>query len=190
MPEVSTQITGGKVKGHKIRAGHGSGLRPTTQKVRASIYSILGKDSVEGLRVLDLYAGTGVLGIEALSRGALYADFVESHYGRCRNLRGTLKMLNLTSISQVHNSKVEKVLNNLSGNYGLVLIDPPYEKDQWSVVMNMLNEHGLVNQSGNVVTEHHYTQQMAVRYGKFVLTKTKRYGDTSISVYNVENANG
>ena len=92
---MSTRITGGSERGRRLRSTKGAGLRPTSERVRAAIFSTIGHDAVDGTRVLDLYAGTGALGIEALSRGAAWADFVEVDTRRCQDIRETLRQMGL-----------------------------------------------------------------------------------------------
>ncbi|MCH7626588.1 MAG: RsmD family RNA methyltransferase, partial [Chloroflexi bacterium] len=110
---MTLRITGGELRGRRLKSAHGSGLRPTSERVRGAMFSIIGRDAVEGARVLDLYAGTGALGIEALSRGAAWADFVESGRGRCREIRDRLRELGLDDRSRVYAGRTLKVLGTL-----------------------------------------------------------------------------
>jgi 16S rRNA (guanine966-N2)-methyltransferase len=135
------------------------------------------------MRVLDLYAGTGALGIEALSREASWADFVEVHAGRCKGIRDALRELGLDRQSHVYRARVEKALDLAGGGYGLVLIDPPYDLDPWDFLMDRLNSSVLVNDNALVVAEHRHKRQLAERYGRMVQITTRRYGDTAISIY-------
>ena len=180
---MSTQITGGSERGRKVRSARGGSLRPTAQRVRASIFSILGTGAVEGARVLDLYAGTGVLGIEALSRGASFADFVEVHHGRCQSIRETLRELGLAAKSRVRRARVENALGTLDGTYSLVLVDPPYDTETWDTVMGLLDEGRLVEEDGHVVAEHRHKSHLADSYGRLARVQSRRYGDTSVSIY-------
>ena len=124
-----TRITGGMYRARKVRSRTSRDLRPTLESVRAAIYSVLGDLFVDGAKVLDLFAGTGSLGIEALSRGAIHADFVESNGGRCRDIKASLKELGLEEFGDVYPGRVEKVLLRLRQSYRLVLAAPPYDDD-------------------------------------------------------------
>ncbi len=187
---MSIRITSGAQKGRRLRAPRSAGLRPTSERVRGAIFSILGQEAVEGARVLDLYAGTGALGIEALSRGADWADFVEADARRCIQIRDNLRELGLAQRGHVYQSRVEKAITILTSPYDLVFIDPPYDLDPWDWLMNALSERGLVKANGLVVAEHSPRTSLASRYGRLVLETGRRYGDTSVSIYKVGNDNG
>ena len=180
---MSTRITGGSERGRRLRSPKGKGLRPTSERVRAAIFSMIGREAVEGARVLDLYAGTGALGIEALSRGATWADFVESHPRRCQDIRDSLKEMSLETQGRVYRAKVERALDVLEGGYDLVLIDPPYDLDPWNNLMDQLDGGSLLRESALVIAEHHRDLQMAERYGRLTRSTSRRHGDTSISIY-------
>lgn len=180
---MSMRITGGSERGRRLRRARGKGLRPTSERVRLAIFSMIGKEAVEGARVLDLYAGTGALGIEALSRGASWADFVEAHAGRCQNIRETLHDMGLTGLGHVYRARAERTLDALPGGYGLVLIDPPYDQDPWATLMEMLNSGQMLGEGALVVAEHYQKHQLAERYGRLVRATARRHGDTSVSIY-------
>lgn len=180
---MTTRITGGSQRGQRLRSARGPGLRPTSERVRAAIFSMIGGAAVENARVLDLYAGTGAMGIEALSRGASWADFAEVHAGRCRDIRDSLLDMGLDERGRVYRARVEKALDLVDGDYGLVLIDPPYELDPWSNLMERLGTGRLLAEGAYVVAEHYQKRQLAEIYGGLVRVKSRRHGDTSISIY-------
>lgn len=146
---------------------------------------MIGPGAVEATGVLDLYAGTGALGIEALSRGADTVDFVESDAGRCRDIRANLETLGLADRGKVHVGRVEKALSKLEGSFGLVLIDPPYGADPWDKVMTQLDEGEMLEQEAIVVAEHSSRLELAQAYGRLTKARSRRYGDTSVSVYGL-----
>ena len=187
---MTLRITGGELRGRRLRSARGSGLRPTTERVRGAIFSIVGRDAVDGARVLDLYAGTGALGIEALSRGAVWADFVESNSGRSREIRDRLRELDLDDRSRVHAGKTLRIVGTLSTAYDLVFADPPYELDEWESAMSLLHARGLVKEGGQVVAEHGGATSLADAYGGLRLTTSRRYGDTAVSIYIPGDING
>ena len=180
---MSVRISGGTHRGRLLRAERDRGLRPTSERVRGAIFSILGRDAVEGRRVLDLYAGTGALGVEALSRGAAWADFVESNRRRCRRLERNLRELALDERSRVICGRAERTLGGMSGEYDLVLADPPYDARPWPTLFALLGEHGLLAPDGVVVAEHRSNAPMADGYDGLTLMDNRRYGDTSIAFY-------
>jgi 16S rRNA (guanine(966)-N(2))-methyltransferase RsmD len=181
---MSLRITGGELRGRRLRSSDGAGLRPTSDRVRAAIFSILGREAVEGVRVLDLYAGTGALGIEALSRGAAWADFVEANARRCQQLRESLRELGLSDrIGGVYQARVERILDSLPGGYGLAFADPPYDMDVWEDLMGRLGADGLIADKGVVVAEHRHSTVLAESYGRLAQVTSRRYGDTAVSIY-------
>ena len=187
---MTLRITGGELRGRRLKSARGGGLRPTSEKVRGAIFSIIGRDAVEGARVLDIYAGTGALGIEALSRGAAWADFVESNGGRCREIRERLLELGLDDRSRVHAGKALRVLGTLSTAYDLVFADPPYDLDEWKSAMDLLDTRGLMSEGGQVVAEHRGGKNLTEAYGSLRLTTSRRYGDTAVSIYKAGDING
>ncbi len=187
---MTLRITGGELRGRRLKSARGGGLRPTSERVRGAIFSIVGPDAVEGVRVLDLYAGTGALGIEALRRGAARADFIESGAGRCREIRDRLRELGLDDRSRVYAGRTLRVLGTLSIAYDLVFADPPYELDEWESVMCLLDARGLVNERGQVVAEYRGGTKLAEGYGALRLTTSRRYGDTAVSIYIPGDING
>lgn len=180
---MALRITGGIHRGRRLHVSGRGGLRPTSDKVRGAIFSILGRDVVEGTRVLDLYAGTGALGLEALSRGAAQTDFVEVDARRCQQIREHLNELSLVEQGRVYTGKVERMLDSLPGGYGLVFADPPYNMDVWESLMELLCRGDLLKNDSVVVVEHRYDTGLADRYGKLALMTRRRYGDTSVSIY-------
>ena len=180
-----TRITGGMYRGRKVRSRTSRDLRPTLESVRAAIYSVLGDLFVDGAKVLDLFAGTGSLGIEALSRGAVHADFVESNGGRCRDIKASLRELGLEEFGDVYPGRVEKVLLRLRQSYRLVLAAPPYDDDPWGQIMNTINDNNILDDDGLVVTDHRKNLELSNSYGDLFKRREKRYGDTVVTIYGV-----
>ena len=187
---MATRFTGGRERGRRIRSPRGKRVRPTPERVRAAIFSIIGETAVKGARVLDLYAGTGALGMEALSRGACLADFVESHPGLCQDIRESLRELGLADQGHVYRGTVEKVLGRLGEGYGLVFADPPYDEDPWGCLMERLGGGGLLNEGAIVVAEHRRGRLLAEAYGRLGRIADRRYGDTLVSIYEAGAADG
>ena len=171
------------MRGRRVQSTRGAGLRPTSERVRAAIFSILGPGAVNGLRVLDLYAGAGTFGIEALSRGASWCDFVELNPRRSQDIRESLRELGVASQGHVYSGVVEKTLDAVRGAYDLVFADPPYGLDPWKWLMDRLGSGDLLNENAYVVVEHHYKSELLENYGKLAQETVRRYGDTTVRVY-------
>ncbi len=207
---MSTRISGGNERGRRLRAPK-SGLRPTTEKVRAAIFSMLG-ESVENARVLDLYAGTGAMGLEALSRGAAGADFVEGDAKACTTINANIRSLGYDDRARVIRARVEKTVEKATGSqtilhgsiegagsraggrqgpgYDLVFIDPPYDDDPWDELLSGLSDRPLLSTEATVVAEYGSGRSLAASYGRLRLSKTRRYGASTVSIFDMALANG
>lgn len=187
---MTTRITGGTHRGHRLRTPTGPGLRPTSERVRAALFSIIGAEAVDGKRVADLYAGTGAIGLDALSRGAAWVDFVESNRRLCGELTERLRSWSMHTRARVYRGRVLTMLRRLPGGYDLVVADPPYSSDELPGVVNSLQSSRLVNPGGLVVLEHRTGSNVEYATGRFELETTKRYGDTALTVLSAGTEDG
>ena len=188
------RITGGNAKGRLVgskkaftRSHGGHDLRPTPAKVRKAIFDILGQ-RIEDARVLDLYSGTGAVGIEALSRGAGYVVFVEEDAKRADLISGYIASFNLAQHASVVCSKVTGFLSRGSrpsrrNCFNIIFMDPPYEINEWDVVMEMLCSGGMLAPRAVVIAEHSSKLLMPEDRSCLRLKKRYKYGDTSLSLY-------
>jgi 16S rRNA (guanine966-N2)-methyltransferase len=172
------RIIAGSRKGHRIDAPRGLATRPTGDRVREAAFSLIGP--VDGADVLDLYAGSGAMGIEALSRGAARAVFVESERAACRSIERNLDKLRLTGATVLCDDALRALAAETAAQrrYDLVLVDPPYEA--WPeleprlarYLAAVLAEHGLlvVETSSRVEPELPLEQRTSRRYGAARLT--------------------
>lgn len=192
------RVIAGSAKGHTLKGPKSTATRPTSDKVRGAVFAMLdAMGAVEAAGVLDLYAGTGALGIEALSRGAAWCDFVESDRTACRIIAENLAITRLGVKAKVHARGVEQVLAhpetlpphfpNGSG-YDIILLDPPYAEAGVALVLERLAASPLVRLGSMVVLEHSKRAAVAGAYGDLVLLKTRRHGDTCISLFRVAGA--
>jgi len=136
---------------------------------------------VKGARALDLYAGSGALGLEALSRGAASVDFVEANRRRCIQIGEALTALGLSEFGSVHNGRVERILETLEGEYGLAFADPPYIFDRWRDLLDDVMAAVLVCESDREIAPGIHTgwqTHRVRRYGTPVITiLTRRAAD-------------
>ena len=144
---------------------------------------MLGPDGVDGRRVLDLYAGAGGLGLEALRRGASSAEFVEINERRCRAIRSAASREGYAGRTRVYQGRVERVINRLEGGYEVVFIDPPYANDPFAQVLGALGGRGVLAPGAVVFAEHDRRRELEAAYPGLRLEQTRRYGDTVISIY-------
>jgi 16S rRNA (guanine966-N2)-methyltransferase len=177
------RVIAGEAKGLRLKRLAVHHLRPTSDLVRGAIFDILVSLEVDSTRVLDLYAGSGALGIEALSRGARWCDFVEQDRAACAIIRENLALAGFQERGRVYCLPVEKALDRLEGPYDLVLMDPPYEDEGAVAVVDRLAGSPLVGPVSTLVVEHPWRRLPADRWGPFALVSRKRHGDTGVSIY-------
>jgi len=188
------RITGGEHRSRNLRAPRGDATRPTSDRVRESLFAILsGERDLVGAQVLDLYAGTGALAFEALSRGAAHATLVESSSSAAEAIHANVKSLDLGRRARVLVTKVEKAIPLLarSGPFDLVLADPPYAQVTsgdaarvLSMLIRGLVEARALAPKARVVLEHSKADTPPAIDG-LIVDDTRRYGDTVVSLYSV-----
>ncbi|MFI5332025.1 MAG: 16S rRNA (guanine(966)-N(2))-methyltransferase RsmD [Desulfobaccales bacterium] len=178
------RIIAGALKGRVLSPVKGR-TRPTAARVREAIFNILGTAVAEA-RVLDLFAGTGALGIEALSRGAAAAVFVEDHPEALKGLRRNLETLGLAARSQVLPLPVAAALRQLSARrepFDLVFLDPPYGGDVAQATLMALAASRLLLPQAWVVAEHSRRETLPETSGALGQRTLRRYGDTQVAIY-------
>jgi len=178
------RVVGGEFKGRKLSVTKGRLIRPTSDRVREAIFDILGP-TWAFQRVLDLFAGTGSLGIEALSRGAEEAVFVEQGKGALTVLKGNLEALGLQSRAWVLPLPTKKgiaVLGEKGEVFDLIFMDPPYGKDVVGKTIEEIVRRGILVATGVIVAEH-ATRDRIIPPPGLELSQQRRYGDTTVSFF-------
>lgn len=179
---MSIRISGGVARSLRLPPVKQDGTRPTSGRVRSAIFSMLG-DAVPDSRVLDLFAGTGAYGIEALSRGAAWVDFVEAQARQCAAIRGVLPHIDSEDRAAVYCARAERAAALLEGSYDLVFLDPPYGYHGLNEFMDALASSHLVHQDSLIIEEHSRHDSPLALHGAFHLAKQRRYGETVVSIY-------
>jgi 16S rRNA (guanine966-N2)-methyltransferase len=177
------RVITGRAKGHLLAVPKGVYVRPATDLVRGAIFSILENIASDWSRVLDLYAGSGALGIEALSRGAGWVDFVDYEQRCCGIIKKNLEKTKLGANAHVYCCNVTKALSFLDKEYGIILMDPPYADVSIGNVVGQLAESRLVGPKTVVVVTHSPRLTFDSVYGVLNLLKEHRHGDSCISIY-------
>jgi 16S rRNA (guanine(966)-N(2))-methyltransferase RsmD len=180
------RVIAGKAKGHQLKVPKTEVVRPATDLVRGAIFSILESLATDWNRVLDLYSGSGALGIEALSRGAGFADFVDRQQRCCDIIKQNLTKTKLTEQSHVYCCSVTKAISFLKGEYGIILLDPPYANTVIGEVITHLADSGLVGKDTVVVVTHSPHLTLNTSYGSLSMLKEHRHGDSCIAIYKKE----
>ncbi len=180
------RVIAGKAKGHLLKVPKGLYVRPATDLVRGAIFSILENITSDWEQVLDLFSGSGALGIEALSRGAGWVDFVEHEPRCCAIIKENLEKTKLAAQAHVYCCSVAKALSFLDKEYSIILMDPPYSDSSIVSLVAQLATSKLVGTRSAVVVTHSPHLPLNSTYAALNLIKEHRHGDSCIAVYRKE----
>jgi 16S rRNA (guanine966-N2)-methyltransferase len=183
---AAMRVIAGKAKGHRLKVPKGTTTRPATDLVRGAIFSILENVAADWSEVLDLFSGSGALGIEALSRGAGWADFVERKPRCCDIIRENLEKAKLTEQAHVYCCSVTKAFSFLTKEYSIILIDPPYSDSSIGDTLEQIASSGLVGTDTTLVVTHSPHRTLNSNYASLNLIREHRHGDSCIAVYQKE----
>ncbi|MGN1401782.1 MAG: 16S rRNA (guanine(966)-N(2))-methyltransferase RsmD [Bacillus sp. (in: firmicutes)] len=181
------RVVSGICKGHPLKAVPGSSTRPTTDKVKESIFNMIGPYFDGGL-VLDLFAGSGGLGIEALSRGMDKAIFVDKEFKAVSVVKENLKNCHLTDRAEVYRNDSERALKALVKrelSFDLIMLDPPYKKQKLMEILEFASEHGLLSENGTIVCEHGSDIELPDSVGLYEKWRSETYGMIAVSIYGL-----
>jgi 16S rRNA (guanine(966)-N(2))-methyltransferase RsmD len=180
------RVITGKAKGHRLKVPKGTTTRPATDLVRGAIFSILETTIDDWAEVLDLFSGSGALGIEALSRGAGWVDFVEQKPRCCGIIKENIAKTKLTAQAHIYCCSVTKALSFLDKEYNIILMDPPYADSSIGNVVTQLATSKLVGANSIVVVTHSPHLPLNSTYATLDLIKEHRHGDSCIALYQKE----
>ncbi len=179
------RIIGGKYKGHQLVNFSASHIRPTTDRVKESLFNIL-MHEIDGARVLDLFSGTGNLGIEALSRGAIWVSFVENHRQSLNLIHRNLEKLKITEDYDIHGKEVLSYLKKYEGPaFDIILIDPPFTKSMAHEVMQVLAQSSVFKETSLIAIESSGSEKLEDIYEKLYRYDQRDYGDKKLSLFEV-----
>ena len=178
------RVIGGERRGFILASVRNIDLRPTSNRVREALYDILGPAIVGG-RVLDLFAGTGAVGLEALSRGAAACLFIESASAAAALIRANLKSCRFEDRGEIWTGSLPKALDRLEDRPGFdfIFLDPPYDGGLGFEVLERLGSGTLLAPGGRVAFEHRKAVAMRPELGCLRHRRTARYGDSEISFF-------
>jgi 16S rRNA (guanine966-N2)-methyltransferase len=182
------RVIAGKFRSRTLRSLKGQMLRPTSDRLRETLFNILGA-TVSGSTFVDLYAGTGAVGIEALSRGARQAIFVEQHAPAVALIRRNLEALGIGPEAEILGMDVGRAIERLGPRHvhaQFVFLDPPYAADvEYESALEALGESPLVAPDGRVIVEHLRKRELPERAGSLELARVVEQGDASLSFYRL-----
>jgi 16S rRNA (guanine(966)-N(2))-methyltransferase RsmD len=181
------RIIAGSYRSRTLAAPAGVATRPTSDRLRETLFNVLAP-RIEGANFLDLYAGSGAVGMEALSRGAAHVEFVERAEPALRVLRANLARLGLTVGFRIHNASVAAVLRKMKpvAAFDLVFLDPPYGAAQeYAATLGLLGGAGagLLADGALVIAEHRKKERLAESHGALARTRLLEQGDAALSFY-------
>lgn len=176
------RVIAGSARGLRLTAPPGQDIRPTLDRVRESLFNIL-MPRIEGARFLDLFAGTGANGIEALSRGAQHAVFVEKDRQALVAIRNNLLQTRLAKAGEILVLDLPRQMERINGSFDIVFADPPYAFDAYPELLEGIASQGLIAENGLLVIEHARRVALDTAYGALERCRETRYGDTRLSFY-------
>lgn len=179
------RVISGQLKGKRLKSVPGMTTRPTSDKVKEAVYNIVGP-YFDGGEVLDLYAGSGAMGIEALSRGMDKGVFTDKANQAIKTIKENLRETSLTNQSEVYRNDARKALNLLhqrGRSFQLIILDPPYQEQTLTEDLTLISEIGLLDPDGIILCEHDKKVELPENISELVKIRHQLYGDTVITLY-------
>ena len=176
------RVITGKARGVQLKTPEGLTTRPTADRVKEALFSIINFD-IPGARVLDLFGGTGQLGIEALSRGAISAVFVDAGEPACRLIRENLRRAKLEDSAKVIRADYMDYLKCCRENFDIILLDPPYAEVFLENALKCITEIDILQSGGIIVTERPLGKELPWDFDGYVRSKDYKYGKTLLTIY-------
>ena len=181
------RVITGSARGRKLQTPPGEEVRPTTDAIKESVFSII-QFSIEGRAFLDAFAGSGQMGIEALSRGAKHAVFLDNSRRSLEAVKKNLAATGLSDRAQVLSTDSLQYLSSTKNRFDLAFLDPPYETGLLQQVLTLVP--GVMNKGGIVICEHPANEALPEETGDFKLKKCYKYGKIMISVFSHKEVEG
>lgn len=176
------RVITGKARGVQLKTPEGMQTRPTTDRVKEALFSII-QFEIPGAKVLDLFGGTGQLGIEALSRGAKCATFVDAGEAPCKLIRENLKRTRLEGDARVVRSDYLAYLSGCREQFDIIFLDPPYAEVFLENALKRITEIDILHSNGIIVTERPQGKELPWEYKGYTRSKDHKYGKTLITIY-------
>ena len=176
------RVISGSARGRRLKELPGMDTRPTTDQVKESIFNIIQFD-IEGRRVLDLFAGTGQMGIEALSRGAAHATFVDLAPAAAKIVRENVKLTRFSDVSRVVQSDWRAFLSACREKFDLIFLDPPYKTDQLENAMQTIAAIDILSEHGIMICESPLDKELPDLAAPYEKGKEYRYGKIKVTLY-------
>ena len=176
------RVITGSARGKRLKELPGLDTRPTTDRVKEGLFNVIQFD-IEGRRILDLFAGTGQLGIECLSRGAASCDFVDSSPAAMKIVKDNVSACRLTDQAAFHQKDFSAFLNGVRGKYDLIFLDPPYASGNLERALERITAIDIVSGNGIIVCESPVEHTLPELPGEYEKTGEYRYGKIKVTLY-------
>ena len=176
------RVITGKARGIQLKTPEGMQTRPTADRVKEALFSIINFD-IPGAKVLDLFGGTGQLGIEALSRGAESAVFVDSREESCKLIRENLRRTKLEQNAKVIRSDYLDYLNRCRESYNIIILDPPYAEVYLENALKRITEIDILQSDGIIITERPLGKELPWDFEGYTRSKDYKYGKILLTIY-------
>lgn len=177
------RVVSGTAKGKVLKTPDGLSTRPTADRVKEAMFSIIQFD-IPGASVLDLFGGTGQLGIEALSRGAKRAVFIDEQATACKLIRENLKRTDFLSSSQVMQADYKHYLQNCCEKFHIIFLDPPYFENYLENSIKLITEIDILQTNGIIVTEHPAEKPFLADFPGLTRSRDYKYGKTLVTLFH------
>ena len=176
------RVITGKARGISLKTPDGMATRPTADRVKEAMFSIIQFD-IPGAKVLDLFGGTGQLGIEALSRDAKSAVFVDEREDACKLIRENLKRTKLSDSARVIRSDYANYLKNCAERFDIIFLDPPYAEVFLENSLNFITEIDILESGGIIVSERPVGKELVCEFPGYTRSKDYKYSSTILTIF-------
>lgn len=176
------RVISGKARGISLNTPKGENTRPTADRVKEALFSIIQFD-LPGAKILDLFGGTGQLGIEALSRGASHAVFVDAREDACRLIKENLKRTKMENEANVIRSDYLQYLNRCKEKFDIIILDPPYAEVFLENALNIITEIDILQSGGIIIAERPLGKDLPWDFPGFTRSKDYKYGQVLLTLY-------
>ncbi len=179
------RVISGSARGIQLRTPDGLKTRPTADRVKEAMFSIIQFD-LPGAKILDLFGGTGQLGIEALSRGASYACFIDESDRACKLIKENLNKTKLSEYARVVQADYSAFLRSTNEKFNIIFLDPPYAEVFLENSLKMITEIDILQSGGIIVTERPLGKELPWEFPGYTRSKDYKYGNTLLTIYRKE----
>ena len=174
------KVQGGSAKGRNIKAPSAKDIRPTSQMVKEAIFDILG-EKIKGSAFLDLFAGFGTIGLEALSRGSESVSFVDRSRYAIGIIKNNAEVLGFVDKLKIISADIFKALLKIEGQFDIIFADPPYDFKDYNLLVSKVKELNLLKKDGVFIVERYHKTELSDN--GFVISRVKKYGQTALTFF-------